>query len=227
GIGQPPSGDKDPFALRRAALGVLRIQLELDLDLDVHDLIEQAATAYQQAGVTLDDNTADEVFDFILDRLPVYYANQDFAHDVIDSVISLRPRRLNDLDHRLRAVAAFIELPEATSLAAANKRIGNILKKTAVPLAEQPDPALFTEDAERALDASLKAMTARVIPLIEARDYTTALTLLAGLRDDVDAFFDNVMVMADDEVVRNNRLALLGTLHALFLRIADLSRLQG
>jgi glycyl-tRNA synthetase beta chain len=227
GIGLPPSGDKDPFALRRAALGVLRILLELDLDLDVHDLIEQAATAYQQAGVTLDDNTADEVFDFILDRLPVYYANQDFAHDVIDSVISLRPRRLNDLDHRLRAVAAFIELPEATSLAAANKRIGNILKKTAVPLAEQPDPALFTEDAERALAASLKAMTARVIPLIEARDYTTALTLLAGLRDDVDAFFDNVMVMADDEKVRNNRLALLATLHALFLRIADLSRLQG
>ncbi|MGD9000984.1 MAG: glycine--tRNA ligase subunit beta, partial [Granulosicoccaceae bacterium] len=105
GIGQPPSGDKDPFALRRAALGVLRILLELDLDLDVHDLIEQAATAYQQAGVTLADSTVEDVFDFILDRLPVYYANQDFAHDVIDSVISLRPRRLNDLDHRLRAVA--------------------------------------------------------------------------------------------------------------------------
>lgn len=227
GIGQPPSGDKDPFALRRAALGVLRIIMEHDLDLDLFEVIELAVQAYSEQGVNLADGCADDVFGFILDRLPVYYANQDFAHDVIHSVVSLRPHHLNDIDHRLRAVAAFVLLPEATSLAAANKRIGNILKKQDTPVAGQIEPSLFSEDSERALAASLEAMQRRVEPLLAKRDYTTALTLLAGLRDDVDNFFDNVMVMADDPAVRANRLALLGKLHGLFLRIADLSCLQG
>jgi glycyl-tRNA synthetase beta chain len=227
GIGQPPSGDKDPFALRRAALGVLRITLELDLHIDLPATIATACKAYTDSGVSLANDTAEQVFDFILGRLPVYYANQDFAADVIDSVISLRPAYLNDLDKRLRAVAEFIKLPAAESLAAANKRIGNILKKVDGEIPANVDDSLFEDDNERALANTLTAITAKVTPLLENSDYTGALTQLASLREDVDRFFDHVMVMADDSRVRNNRLALLSTMRDLFLDIADLSRLQG
>ncbi|WP_126452049.1 glycine--tRNA ligase subunit beta [Sulfuriflexus mobilis] len=228
-IGQPPTGQKDPYALRRAALGVLRICMECDLDLDVRELIREALHNYQSLApkLVVPETTLDEVFDFILGRLHVYYGNQDFAADEIDAVLSLRPGRLHELDQRLRAVAAFRKLPEAESLAAANTRITNILKKAADgSWPEQVDNSLLSEDSEKTLATVITSMRERLEPLLHKGDYTTALTELAALRGPVDAFFDNVMVMADDVAVRNNRLALLDGMRTLFLRIADLSRLQ-
>ena len=227
GIGQTPSGDKDPFALRRAALGVLRIILEKNLDIDLPAVIDSACEAYTSADVKIDNNTAEQVFDFILGRLPVYYANQDFSADIVDSVVCMRPHYLNDLDKRLRAVADFVKMPEAESLAAANKRIGNILKKVDSTIPGTIDDGLFEDDAERALAATLSEIILKVAPLTKASDYKGALSQLASLREDVDAFFDKVMVMAEDEAVRNNRLALLSKMRGLFMQIADLSRLQG
>lgn len=228
-IGQPPTGQKDPYALRRAALGVLRICMECDLDLDVRELIREALNNYQTMApkLVVPEATLDEVFDFILGRLHVYYSNQDFAADEIDAVLSLRPGRLHELDQRLRAVATFRKLPEAESLTAANTRITNILKKAADgSWPEQVDSSLLSEDSEKALATAIVNMRERLEPLLHKGDYTTALTELAALRGPVDAFFDNVMVMADDLAVRNNRLALLDGMRTLFLRIADLSRLQ-
>lgn len=229
-IGQPPTGQKDPYALRRASLGVLRICMECDLDLDARELISEAVNNYRIMAPNLDvpETTVNEVFDFILGRLHVYYANQDFAADEIDAVLSLRPGRLRELDQRLRAVAAFRKLPESESLTAANTRITNILKKAKDgSWPEQIDVALLSEDSEKTLANVITIMHEKVEPLLHNGDYTTALTELAALREPVDAFFDNVMVMADDAAVRSNRLALLDSLRTLFLRIADLSRLQG
>jgi len=227
-IGQPPTGQKDPYALRRAALGILRICMECKLDIDVHDLITTAASNYQALSPKLEvaDNVINDIFDFILGRLTVYYGNQSFAGDEIDAVVSLRPGRFNELDQRLRAVAAFRQLPEAASLNAANTRITNILKKSKQDIADTIDTSLFENDAEKELHTAIQASLNEVEPLLGAGDYTAALTKLANLREPVDAFFDGVMVMADDESIRNNRLALLNGLRKLFLRIADLSRLQ-
>ena len=229
-IGQPPTGQKDPYALRRAALGVLRICMECNLDLDARELIRDAADNYQRLApkLSVPEATVTEVFDFILGRLHVYYANQDFAADEIDAVLSLRPGRLRELDQRLRAVAAFRKLPEAASLSAANTRITNILKKSAGDAwPTQIDASLLCEDSEKTLANDIKLIHDKVEPLLQRGDYTAALTELAALRKPVDAFFDNVMVMVDDAAVRDNRLALLNSLRTLFLRIADLSRLQG
>lgn len=229
-IGQPPTGQKDPYALRRASLGVLRICMECNLDLDARELINEAVNNYQTMAPKLNvpESIINDVFDFILGRLHVYYGNQDFAADEIDAVLSLRPGRLRELDQRLRAVAAFRKLPEAESLTAANTRISNILKKAADDSwPEQIDTALLSEDSEKTLANVITIMRDKLEPLLNSGDYTTALTELAALREPVDAFFDNVMVMADDTAVRNNRLALLDSLRTLFLRIADLSRLQG
>jgi glycyl-tRNA synthetase beta chain len=229
-IGQPPTGQKDPYALRRASLGVLRICMECDLDLDARELIQEAVINYQTMAPKLDvpETTVNEVFDFILGRLYVYYGNQDFAVDEIDAVLSLRPGRLRELDQRLRAVATFRQLPEAESLSAANTRITNILKKAKDgSWPDQVDVSLLSEDSEKSLANVITTMCDKVEPLLQSGDYTSALTELAALREPVDAFFDNVMVMADDPAVRGNRLALLDSLRTLFLRIADLSRLQG
>jgi len=227
-IGQPPTGQKDPYALRRAALGILRICMECSLNINVHEVITAAANNYQSMAPKLSvaDNVVNDVFDFILGRLAVYYSNQDFSGDEIDAVVSLRPGQFNELDQRLRAVAAFRKLPEAASLNAANTRITNILKKSKQNVADTVDPALFEDDAEKNLHMAIQASLSEVEPLLSSGDYTAALTKLASLREPVDAFFDNVMVMADDEAIRNNRLALLNGLRKLFLRIADLSRLQ-
>ncbi len=227
-IGQPPTGQKDPYALRRAALGILRICMECSLNINVHDLIASAANNYKTLAPKLDvpDNVVDDVFDFILGRLAVYYSNQDFAGDEIDAIVSLRPGQFNELDQRLRAVAAFRKLPEAESLSAANTRITNILKKSKQAIAGRVDSNLLNETAEIDLHNAIQESINTVEPLLADDDYTTALTQLANLKDPVDAFFDNVMVMADDEAIRNNRLALLNILRQLFLRIADLSRLQ-
>lgn len=226
-IGQAPSGDKDPFALRRAALGVVRILIEGDLELDLKRCLQQAAQSYnkQRDGV-VEARTVDAVYDFILARLQPYYSTQGFAHDEIDAVTSLQPTRLNDADKRLRAVAAFRKLAEAESLAAANKRISNILKKTDERIPDRVDDACLVESQEKALAERLRELQAKVEPLFAQREYEQAMLQLAALRDPVDQFFDHVMVMADDSNLRNNRLALLSALRSLFLAVADLSRLQ-
>ena len=222
-IGQKPTGEKDPYALRRAALGVLRTIIERERDLDLLQLIELAAAQLQDK---VDAGGAKaEVFDFMLERLRAYYLDRGVAADVFDAVSALRPSRPLDFDRRVKAVQAFRQLPEAESLAAANKRVGNILKKSDV--AEQEiDPALFVEDAEKALYEKLSSLMQTVTPLFDAGDYETALTELASLREPIDNFFDSVMVNADDEKLKANRIALLRAMRELFMRAADLSRLQ-
>lgn len=223
-IGQQPSGDRDPFALRRAALGVVRICVEKKLDVDLYALLEAAAADYDDR---LDIGTAvADVFAYIMDRLHGYYHEQGVLADLIDAVLATQPRRLLDIDRRIQACRAFRQLPESASLAAANKRIANMLKKTRQSIPRQVDATTLVEPAEKQLAEELTTMHAAVVPLLDAGDYTPALTRLAGLRDSVDAFFDQVMVMVDDDTVRGNRLALLKNLNDLFLRVADLSMLQ-
>jgi len=219
GIGLIPTGDKDPFALRRAALGVLRMVLEHPLDLKA--LISDAAAAFP-AGL-LSATVVDEVYAFCLERLKNYLAN-DYKGDEIDAVLALAPTQLNEVGAILAAVAQFKALPEAATLAAANKRVKNILKKTEGDIAAV-NPALFAEDAERALFAAVEALAPAVDAKFAAHDFAGALTQLASLRAPVDAFFDGVMVMADDLAVRANRIALLARLAALFNRVADISLL--
>jgi glycyl-tRNA synthetase beta chain len=223
-IGQKPTGDKDPFALRRAALGVLRILIEGRLDLDLFELIGAAITALPERlrSATL----ADEVFDFVSERLRAYTQETGARPDEFEAVAATRPTRPLDFMARLDAVRRFRALPEAEALTAANKRIRNILKQVNGEVPTTVDNAQLTEDAEHTLAAQLAAQTREVTPLFERGDYTAALTHLAALRAPVDHFFDKVMVMAEDRAQRDNRLALLNALSTLFLRTADLSRLQ-
>jgi len=227
-IGQPPTGQKDPYALRRASLGVLRICMECSLNLDMRELISEAVNNFHQypPKLDVDKKIIDEVFDFILGRLHVYYGKQDFAADEIDAVLSLRPSHFNELDMRLRAVAAFRKLPEAASLNAANKRITNILKKAKDKWPANVDNKLLVDTEEKSLYNAIEISRKALAPLLVNGDYPQALNHLAGLREPVDAFFDAVMVMTDDTAVRDNRLALLDGLRQLFLTIADLTRLQ-
>ncbi len=226
-IGQPPTGDKDPFALRRAALGVLRIIIEKALPLDLEALLENGAAQYRlQDKVAVSGETIEQAFNFMMDRLRSYYADKGISRDLFEAVLSRRPTAPRDFDQRLRAVAAFRQLPQAGSLAAANKRIGNILKKVEGDIPVAIDQALLSEVGELSLFKALTELTDVVTPLFEAGDYTAALTELASLQAAVDQFFDDVMVMAGDEAIRNNRIALLHGLHGLFMRAADLSRLQ-
>ncbi|MDH5473023.1 MAG: glycine--tRNA ligase subunit beta [Gammaproteobacteria bacterium] len=223
-IGQKPTGEKDPFALRRAALGVLRILIECNLMLDLKDLLATAAKPLQ---VIVDaELVIDDVLDFMLDRLRVYYLNQDISIDVYDSVLVLKPTCPLDFDRRIQAVNAFKKMQEAESLAAANKRIQNILKKIEGKIPDSVIETLLTEEAESKLYQAINNLSGKVKPLFEQGDYKVALKELAGLRETVDVFFDNVMVMVDDEAVKNNRIALLSNLAGLFMQVADLSRLQ-
>ena len=223
-IGQQPSGDKDPFALRRAALGVVRICIEKELDIDLEMLLHDAAKTFDPS-VNAAAATAD-VFGYVMDRLRAYYQESGVEVDLIDAVLATRPTRLLDFHRRIQACRVFRQLPEAESLAAANKRIGNILKKTDQIIPGKVDADCLVDDAEKLLAEQLDNMSTAVLPLMEAGDYTAALKQLAGLRENVDAFFDQVMVMVDDDTLRANRLALLQNLSKLFLRVADLSRLQ-
>jgi len=223
-IGQQPSGDKDPFALRRAALGVVRICIEKELDIDLEALVKFAAETFDTS-VNATSATA-EVFGYVMDRLRAYYQESGVEVDLIDAVLATRPTRLLDFDRRIQACRVFRQLPEAESLTTANKRIGNILKKTDQNIPGNVDVSCLVDDAEKQLAEQLSNMSTEVIPLMEAGDYTQALMQLAGLRESVDAFFDQVMVMADDDTLRANRLSLLQNLSELFLRVADLSRLQ-
>jgi glycyl-tRNA synthetase beta chain len=224
-IGQPPSGDKDPFGLRRAALGVLRILIERELDLDLHSLIGVAAAGFPDS---LDaSRITDDLFGFMMERLRAYYLDSGYDTDTFEAVLSRRPVRPLDFAKRMRAVKSFRNLPESASLAAANKRISNILRKAGTGIPDSYDSALLQEAAEQALASAVAELDKAVSPMFEERDYTEALCRLAALQAPVDRFFDDVMVMTDDEQLRDNRLALLNALHGLFLRVADISRLQG
>jgi len=221
GIGQLPTGDKDPFALRRHALGVIRLLIERRLPLDVHVLIGEAFAVFPAGHGAAQA----ELGFFLRERLVGTLREQGYGTLEIDAVISARPERWAELPDRLAAVRAFAALPEAPALAAANKRVGNILKKSDAAPAQGVDPALLVEPAEAALFAALGAAAPHADQAFRAGDYAASLQALAVLKAPVDAFFDAVMVNADDPALRANRLALLAALHAAMNRVADLSRL--
>ncbi len=223
GINQPPTGSKDPFALRRAALGVLRIIVEHKLDLDLHQLLSLAAE--QHGELPGSEGLADRVLDFMLERFRAWYDDRGISAETFLAVHALRPTSPLDFDRRIEAVSHFRNLTEAEALAAANKRVSNILGKQKGEIATDVDADLLQEDAEKALASALAEVEHDLQPVFEQGDYRTALEKLAALRDVIDSFFDNVMVMADDEAVRANRLALLKRLRRLFLGVADISLL--
>jgi glycyl-tRNA synthetase beta chain len=219
-IGQLPTGDKDPFALRRHALGIVRMLMEKDLPLDLGALVVEALGLFPQAQA----DTARQLTDFIYDRLAGLLREQGYSTQEVDAVLALRPQRLGDVAKRLAAVRAFAALPEAPALAAANKRIGNILKKADKADAHVSE-VLLQEEAEKALYAATRRIAPQAGAQFESGDYTGSLQTLAALRAPVDAFFDDVMVNAEQADLRMNRLGLLATLHQAMNRVADLSRL--
>ncbi|WP_294639168.1 glycine--tRNA ligase subunit beta [uncultured Aquabacterium sp.] len=221
GIGQLPTGDKDPFALRRHALGVIRILVEKNLPLDLPALLEAVVPVFGD----LVTNPCEALLAFMADRLAVSLREQGYSAQEVDAVLALQPVRLSEVPRRLAAVRAFAALPEAASLAAANKRVGNILKKAESVVAPRVEAALLKEAAEAALYEALQAAAPKAGAAFEQGDYTASLQALAALKAPVDAFFDGVMVNADDPALKANRLGLLATLHAAMNRVADLSRL--
>ncbi|MET1115341.1 MAG: glycine--tRNA ligase subunit beta [Comamonas sp.] len=221
GIGNLPTGDRDPFALRRHALGVVRMLVEKDLALDLETLLVSATPAF---GDKITDATP-ALVDFIYDRLAGNLREQGFSAQQVDAVLALRPQRLADVQKRLEAVRAFAALPEAPALAAANKRVGNILKKAETAVQARVDASLLQEAAEQELNQALQTTVPRADAQFAEGDYTASLQTLAVLRAPVDAFFDQVMVNADDPALKANRLGLLATLHEAMNRVADLSRL--
>jgi len=224
GIGMKPTGDKDPFALRRAALGALRIMRERELPLNLRQLLQAARDGL---GDKIEaDDVVDVVYDFMIERLKGIYHDRGIPVNVFEAVAAVKPESTADFDRRINAVVAFGKLPEAESLAAANKRIRNILRKSGASAPGQVDPSLFENDEEQALFDKISAKLEEVKPLLDGFDYEAILITLADLKEPVDRFFDEVMVMADDQAIRNNRLALLYSLSALFLGVADISRLQ-
>ena len=224
GIGAIPTGDKDPFALRRAALGVLRMLMEKALPLDLMQLLELARSQF--AAEEIAASVAVDVFQFMQDRLRVYLKDQNRAADQVEAVVAQAPTRIDRVPARLDAVAAFGALPEAAALAAANKRIQNLLKKTD-QVEERVDLALLAEDAEKALHAAVADLAPQVEADLANLDYSGALKRLAALKAPVDRFFDEVMVMAEEPLVRANRLGLLHTLGRLMNSVADISQLSG
>ncbi len=224
GIGQIPTGDRDPFALRRHALGVIRMLAENDLDLPLNALLTVAAQAFAAVDGFQSAETA--LAEFIYDRLAGNLREQGYSAQEVDAVVSQRPQRLGDIPKRLAAVRAFSALPEAAALAAANKRVGNILKKVDNAVEPTVNKALLKESAEVALHDALVDVVPRADAAFVTGDYTESLTTLAALRAPVDAFFDGVMVNADDPGLRANRLGLLAKLHAAMNQVADLSKLS-
>ncbi|WP_434953323.1 glycine--tRNA ligase subunit beta [Shewanella sp. HL-SH4] len=224
GIGQAPKGAADPFALRRAAIGILRIIVENNLPLDLVELIAQAQKLH---GDSLSNKTtADDVLEFFMARFRSWYQDKGIQVDVILAVLARRPTRPADFDSRVKAVSHFRSLEASTALAAANKRVSNILAKVEGTLPETINQSLLVEPAEKALADKLIQLQPELAPLFANADYQQALTLLADLRESVDTFFEDVMVMADDEALKNNRLALLNSLREQFLHVADISVLQ-
>ena len=223
GIGQAPKGSADPFALRRAALGALRIIVEKNLPLDLEDLVKKSAALFGDK--LTNQNVVADVVDFMLGRFRAWYQDEGIAVDVIQAVLARRPTRPADFDARVRAVSHFRTLDSAEALAAANKRVSNILAKADAAIGEINLTACV-EPAEKALAEAVLALRTEVQPLIAKGDYTAVLDKLANLRAPVDSFFDNVMVNAEDPELRQNRLAILNTLQGLFLQVADISLLQ-
>ena len=223
GIGQAPKGSADPFALRRAALGALRIIVEKNLPLDLEDLVKKSAALFGDK--LTNQNVVADVVDFMLGRFRAWYQDEGIAVDVIQAVLARRPTRPADFDARVRAVSHFRTLDSAEALAAANKRVSNILTKADAAIGEINLTACV-EPAEKALAEAVLALRTEVQPLIAQGDYTAVLDKLANLRAPVDSFFDNVMVNAEDPALRQNRLAILNTLQGLFLQVADISVLQ-
>ena len=224
GINQAPKGDKDPFALRRAAIGVIRIIIEKQLPLDLKDLIAKSIELFGDK--LTNDNTAENVFDFIMGRFRAFYQEQGISVDIIQAVLAKKPSSPLDFEKRIKAVSHFSTLAEAQTLAAANKRVGNILAKFKGELYESFNDKHATENAERELAVTYRDILVKVSPLMESKNYQAALTELAGLKTPIDTFFDNVMVMADDEAVKINRLTLLNEIRNSFFAIADISVLQ-
>ncbi|WP_077529928.1 glycine--tRNA ligase subunit beta [Vreelandella utahensis] len=223
GINQPPSGTRDPYALRRAALGVIRILVERELTLDLEELAGWAAEEFNSLTV---NDPVNPVVDYILERFRASFEDQGVPAEVFLAVQARRPTQPLDFHRRVLAVGNFIALPEAQALAAANKRVSNILEKQGGTRAGSVDPEAFREQAERALYEALQAQEEEVEPLFARGDYDPGLQSLAKLRGVVDSFFNDVMVMAEEESLRANRLALLERLRQLFLRVADISLLQ-
>ena len=223
GIGQAPKGSADPFALRRAALGALRIIVEKNLPLDLEDLVTKSAALFGDK--LTNKNVVADVVDFMLGRFRAWYQDEGIAVDVIQAVLARRPTRPADFDARVRAVSHFRTLDSAEALAAANKRVANILAKAEGDIGAI-DVTLCVEPAEQVLAQSVLSLAKEVQPLIAQGEYTAVLDKLAGLRQPVDNFFDNVMVNAEDAKLRQNRLAILNTLQGLFLQVADISLLQ-
>jgi glycyl-tRNA synthetase beta chain len=222
GIGQIPTGDKDPFALRRHALGVIRMLVEKKLPLRQFDLVNIAFAAFPQ-GLLGQAHTDVELF--MSERLGGAMREQGYTSNEVDAVLSLNPTQIYLVPKQLEAVRAFAALPEAAALAAANKRVGNILKKVEGAISDTVDAALLPEAAEQALHQALGVIAPQADAAFAAGDYTASLQALAALREPVDAFFDSVMVNAEDEKLRANRLALLAQLHAAMNRVADISKL--
>lgn len=224
GIGQPPTGSKDPFALRRAALGALRIIIEKQLPLDLTVCVDAAINSFTTLPKA--EGLKKAVLDFVFERLRALYADQGVGADVFLAVDAVRPASPLLFDARIKAVSHFAKLPAAQALAAANKRVSNILQKSEVTAGTSVNTALLQDDAEKALNSELESLLAIVNPLLSSHRYTEALAVMADLQPQVDAFFDKVMVNADDVALRQNRLALLKALRQLFLRVADISLLQ-
>jgi len=224
GINQAPKGDKDPFALRRAAIGLIRIIIEKDLNLDIDVLIQQSIKSFSDK--LSNENTAENVIDFIMGRFRAFYQEKNINIDVIQAVLAKKPTAPLDFDKRIKAVSYFRGLAEAETLAAANKRVGNILAKFDGKLYEVFNDKLAQEDAEKLLAKVYSDIKKTISPLLVEQNYQAALTELAALKAPIDNFFDNVMVMSDDEAVKINRLTLLNQIRNSFLAIADISVLQ-
>ncbi len=223
GIGKLPKGDKDPFALRRSAIGILRILVENKLALDLQSIINSVVDIY---GSKLSNKeTASQVHTFLLDRFKPFYQDQNIAGDVVSAVMAQKPRTANDFDARIKAVTAFKQMDSASDLVAANKRVANILNKNSIDVSSLPniDPSLFSEAAEKVLYEALESSHNEVSKLIETLAYTDVLASLTVLKVPLNQFFDDVMIMADDEKVKSNRVALVGKARQLFLSVADVS----
>jgi glycyl-tRNA synthetase beta chain len=240
-IGEKPTGTKDPFGLRRAAIGVIRILIETRLELDVARLLDRAVTRVREdieksaaaagkpAAVLAAASIAAEVYDYVLERLRAYYLERtaSITTEMFDAVLATRPASPLDFDARLEALSTFLALPEAASLTAANKRVANILRKAGARGPSEIDPGALHAPAERQLFEALRERRDAVTAATARKDYAGSLALLAQLRPMVDAFFDQVMVMDEDPKLRANRLTLLARMRELFAGVADLSRLPG
>ena len=224
-IGQPPTGSKDPFALRRSAIGVLRIMVENKLNLDLLACIETSLKGFES--LEIDSDTAEKIFEFMLERFRSWYSDEGIPSNVFQSVMAVKPRKPYDFAKRILAVSSFVKLNESAALAAANKRVSNLLDKVDdASLSTEVSAKLLVDDAEKVLFQQLRDKELSTAPLFDGGDYTSGLAELAQLKESVDSFFDDVLVMCDDKSVQNNRIALLQRLRDIFLKVADISFLH-